>query len=346
MMPIRIASNSLRHSLARSTSVTINHRAAGALTAPSLAMITDRMSFSTTPSKKKKKAEKEVELSYAERKRAAKEARRVEYQEKMERRERRKHRRDGRNRGVMREAFRAFWEPRFVREEKWNRYARREGLDWKMNVAVIFERQNVLLPEMAQWEKDYVELEKVLRETTGKDYPDYFLYDPDSEGSAEGRKRIPDFMEFPEKRVYETEADKSGSTRTIDRKLDKFVFLMIKENDSENWQLPKVALEEDEMLPQAAFRALDSQIGSSIERFCLSYAPMGVDVVPLPEEERKESGFYGTKTFFMRVNHFEGDVVDAELNAKDFAWLTREEVTAVMQEQHGDEVGKFYHYLM
>ena len=69
-------------------------------------------------------------------------------------------------------------------------------------------------------------------------------------------------------------------------------------------------------------------------------------MVALPPEERNGKGVYGTKTFFMKVVHDEGQVSPKTMTVQDYAWLDRGEITEKMKEEHGDYVAKFYHYLM
>mmetsp|Transcript_13642 Transcript_13642/g.17778 ORF Transcript_13642/g.17778 Transcript_13642/m.17778 type:complete len:340 (+) Transcript_13642:172-1191(+) len=295
-------------------------------------------------SSKANKKTVQQELSYTERKQLAKKERTANYHEVNERKEKRKTRRDGKIRGEKQEGFRSFFTPKRVHEQRMNRWARQAGLDWKINVAVILERENVLLPEKKQWEIDYEELDEHLS-NFGKVLPDYWRFGPS--GHSESEKvgvKDDDFVD--EQRVYETEADLSGNTRTIDRKLDQYVFLVVKEGESSEWQLPLVEVQDGETLAEAARRALDAKLGPSVQYYCPSTAPMGVDLVALPEEERSNAGVYGTKTFFMRLNHYEGDLEDATTSVKDFAWLNREEMSGCMEEQHGQKIGKYYQYLI
>ena len=96
-------------------------------------------------------------------------------------------------------------------------------------------------------------------------------------------------------------------------------------------------------------RAVPEQVGTDIEFWCPSNCPWSVDVAPYTEEEQATQGRYGTKTFFMKVQHDEGDVIlDPKLTTKvhDFAWLERQEMVDRVKEQQSDHMSKFYYYML
>ena len=127
--------------------------------------------FSTNA--KKQKSSKQPQLSYFERKKAAKELRTVEYQQKIERSKLKASRREKAPQRVLKNEFREWFDKKVAFEEKVDRLARREGLDWKIHVAVVLERIPVVLPDKEQWESDFEEIqaEKLFY---GKDYPSEF----------------------------------------------------------------------------------------------------------------------------------------------------------------------------
>lgn len=281
--------------------------------------------------------------SYLTLKKQAKDRRRELYVAKQERKERLKTRRDGKPKNEKRNEFRKWFIKKKVDEEYMNRKARQAGLDWKMQVAVVLERENVVLPDKEDWETEYEELKAYLSQF-GKVYPKE-LYNVDYE--AEHLTTEQELMEqLPKGYVpapRETEADKTGDVRTTERKLKTSVYLLVEQDGV--WQMPTVQLGDDETLLDAGKRALSDIVGSSVEYWYLSNAPVAVDMVAFPAEDRK-SGLYGTKTFFMKFSYDEGVVSKTELSADDFAWLDRGEVVGRVKEAQGDHVAKFYHYLL
>jgi hypothetical protein len=78
--------------------------------------------------------------------------------------------------------------------------------------------------------------------------------------------------------------------------------------------------------------------------WCPSDAPYAVDMVAFPEDQRKD-GFYGTKTFFIKVQYDCGDVSETTMAVKDFAWMDGE-MTERVQQERGDYESKFYQYML
>ena len=284
--------------------------------------------------------------SYYAQKKEAKDRRRDLFERKIERQERLKTRRSGQPRDALRREFRDFFIKKKVDEEYMDRKARQAGLDWKINVAVILERQNIVLPDKEAWETEMENLQAHMMRY-GKMYPKG-LFDVDYEADyamtdEELLAALPEgFTPAPR----ETEADASGDVRTTERKLKTSIYLTV-QDDNDEWMLPTVTLQPDETLLEAAKRALADKIGPEVEFWCPSNCPCAVDMVAFPsEEERTKSGFFGTKTFFMKVVHDEGQVSKRGMKVKDYAWLNRAEITEKMKNEHGDYVAKFYHYLM
>jgi large subunit ribosomal protein L46 len=145
----------------------------------------------------------------------------------------------------------------------------------------------------------------------------------------------------------ETEADMTGNVRTLDRKLKTRVFLTVQEDGEDAaWKLPTVPLKKDEKLLDAAKRAIVDQAGGAkIELYCPSNTPVGVHLTVFPEEARTE-GFFGTKTFFMRLQYDEGNVSKKDMAVKDYAWLDRDEIVERVLASQGAGPSKFYRYVL
>jgi large subunit ribosomal protein L46 len=273
-----------------------------------------------------------------------------------------------------RKAFRKYFIQKKVDEEYMNRKARQQGLDWQINVAVLLERQCVVMPDKRPWEIEMEQLQMYLNQY-GKTYPKALLGGFDAAAFLESQKvtnststppltdeellqqHLPEgFVPAPR----ETPADASGNVRTTERKLKTSLYLTVQHQDDDHnyWSFPTVSLqsagaastiatEEGETLLDAGKRALATHIGPEVEYWTLSNCPCAVDMVALPtEDERQQLGYYGTKTFFMKFVHDEGQVSESSMKVKDYAWLDRHEMTERVQSQQGDYVAKFYHYLL
>jgi large subunit ribosomal protein L46 len=286
-------------------------------------------------------------IGYLAQKKAAKEQRREKYQIKQDRLERLVTRQSSKPRDEKKRAFRSWFVKKKVDEEFMNRKARQANLQWKMQVACIVERVQVVLPDKQEWETEYENLKTHLFKY-GVQYPkELFNVDHDqivAETDEELLELLPKgFTPAPR----ETEADETGDVRTTNRKLKTSIFLAVQDGEDKglHWQLPTVTLNTDEMLLEAAKRAVKEKVGEEVEFWCPSNSPFAVDMMAFPEDQRKD-GFYGTKTFFVKVQYDEGDVSEQTMAVKDFAWLERTEMVERVQKEQGDYESKFYQYML
>ena len=181
-----------------------------------------------------------------------------------------------------------------------NRKARQAGLDWKIRVAVILIRSPLELADREKWELEYDQMKAYLNQF-GKMYPEVLVGKVDY-------SIVKPMEEFEMKNdPCETEADTPGDVRTTNRKLKTNLYLTVQDGGQDDpWRLPTVELKENETFVEAAKRAVADKVGSVVHFWCPLNCPFSVDMEPFPEEERKGSGCYGIKTFFMRVSYYEG----------------------------------------
>jgi hypothetical protein len=100
-----------------------------------------------------------------------KETRRVRFEDHQSRLERVKTRRENRPMmGSMRKEFKEWFDGRLVFQQKMDRIARQQQLDWKIQVAVVIERLPVRIPDPEPWQQDYFDLRAHL-DTFSKVYP-------------------------------------------------------------------------------------------------------------------------------------------------------------------------------
>jgi large subunit ribosomal protein L46 len=286
------------------------------------------------------------EPSYWEQKKAKKDRRRELFLATQERKKRLKVRRAGKPIDTKKVEFHKFFISKKVTDEFLDRKARQAGLEWKIKAAAILERIEIVLPDKQPWEVEYENLKTHLNRF-GKQYPKEFTggydYDEERPMTDEDLLKLLPFTPAPR----ETEADASGDLRTTDRKLKTNIYLAVQEKNSELWQMPTVDLKENESLLDAVRRTLPNQLGPDIDFWCPSNAPWTVQLTPYSEEERKSLGFYGFKTFFMKVQlHEGGSVSPKHMKVKDFAWLDRGEMVDRVREQQGEEMSKFYYYML
>jgi 8-oxo-dGTP pyrophosphatase MutT (NUDIX family) len=156
----------------------------------------------------------------------------------------------------------------------------------------------------------------------------------------------------------ETTADETGNLQTHERKLKDRVFLMIQNSESNKWYFPTTPVQDDESLLEAAQRALKEQAtGGGIsgkkketdhvfDIYYPSNAPIGVSLDVFHDNDN-DGNYFGTKTFFLKVQHDEGDIQSKDIlkqGVNDFAWLDRSEI--VERAQGDDDLSEFYRYLL
>ncbi|KAG7341110.1 39S mitochondrial ribosomal protein L46 [Nitzschia inconspicua] len=330
-------------------------------------------SYSSTTStmKKSKKSDDEAEnaakLSYFDRKAAQKEQRKQQYQHKLVRSVQLIHRRDGAPKDVLKNEFRSWWDGRRIQEEKLERKARQAGLEWKIQVATIVERLPVVLPDKTDFEQEFEVLQASLLSQRGKKYPVEFT------GTSGNERPVAITDEelwalLPENyrpAPRETQADLDGTVNTTDRKLKDRVYLMV-DNSFPTTELRGTDNDSDESLLEAALRGLGEKIspankgsgaggggegGRNVQRnasglpldlYCPSNAPVAVQLVPYDAEQQKSTGYFGTKTFYVKVQYDDG-----KINTKtvDFAWLDRAEIVDRIEASLGKDQAKFYQRL-
>ncbi|KAK5740372.1 hypothetical protein LTR17_004635 [Elasticomyces elasticus] len=205
-------------------------------------------------------------------------------------------------------------------------------------------------------------IEALVRDAEGKDIIDAeTVGDADKGGLAvtgdaragEGQRRelTKIDIERPVPRV--TEADQKGDMKSLSRKLDRTLYLLVK-NKEGRWRFPEDRIYGKENLHQAAERVLIQAFGINMNTWIVGTHPVGhhqmlytsggapaprlAKIAPnhlvstsqnLPEHEQEE---YGEKVFFMKGRMMSGqaDLSKNEYKDQEFRWLAREEVEEVV----------------
>ncbi|KAE8211606.1 hypothetical protein CF327_g4657 [Tilletia walkeri] len=130
-----------------------------------------------------------------------------------------------------------------------------------------------------------------------------------------------------------TEADEKNDLQSLQRKLDRTLYLLTRPSDSESkdtpeWTLPTQNVirsgQDKENLHQAAQYAISDQLGDDIDVWLVSNLPIGV-TKPVSASDRR--------TYYMQAHVLSGNVSaqsssedGSEDDRKEYAWLTREEI--------------------
>ena len=99
-----------------------------------------------------------------------------------------------------------------------------------------------------------------------------------------------------------TEADAKDDKRSLDRALDKSLFLVLKQRES--WTLPMTPNQEGESLRQTAERALRIHCGDKLESQVLGNAPFAHFKLKYSKKYQEHTGSRGEKVFhtYKRIN--------------------------------------------
>ncbi|GAA5978558.1 hypothetical protein JCM5350_003140 [Sporobolomyces pararoseus] len=179
-------------------------------------------------------------------------------------------------------------------------------------------------------EKSFVQFDKKVEKETGTE--------DDMRPFEMAREEVEGASEVMEK---ETAADKSGDVKSLERKADRTVYLLLKKKRSEHaWQFPQGGVEGDESLVEAARRELAEETGPNMDVWTVGRVPAGAYSYPFPAEHiKKNPGKDSARVFFMPMRVVRGQAVPNQKEGLiDFAWLTKEEIKEKVDEKYWQAV--------
>ena len=121
-----------------------------------------------------------------------------------------------------------------------------------------------------------------------------------------------------------TEADAKNDTQSSNRKLDKSLFLVIK--NQKHWTLPMLDHVQGESLRNTAERALQNTCGQDFSAQILGNAPFAHAKVKYSRNYQKETGVRGEKIFLYKA-FFEAGNMPKGL---EYQWLTKDEMNDLL----------------
>ncbi|KPV72839.1 uncharacterized protein RHOBADRAFT_55515 [Rhodotorula graminis WP1] len=145
----------------------------------------------------------------------------------------------------------------------------------------------------------------------------------------------------PEVMGCETEADRKGDLRSLERRADRTLYLLLKKKrDQHAWQFPQGAVDGTESLVDAAHRELVEETGPNVDAWPVGRVPASALEYPFPPEHRKKFPQHeAARVFFMPMRIVRGQPVpNAKEGIVDFAWLTKEEVKDKVSTEYWDAV--------
>ncbi|KAL2212712.1 50S ribosomal subunit L30 [Sarocladium strictum] len=203
-------------------------------------------------------------------------------------------------------------------------------LDWDLKVR---ERDGTVAKELGlykgkssrAWDDELLVGDKL---STQEHVMDSLLKDATARVS-EDAEVIPEADVVPVERPVgrESEADKKGDVKRLDRAMDRTLYLVVKGKDG--WGFPADRLlSEGETLHVGAERVLEQAAGVNMNTWTVGRVPVAHLVVPAKMKDDGTIVEKGRKTFFLkgRIMAGQADLKGNPLGYTDFEWLTREEL--------------------
>ncbi|KAJ1726610.1 hypothetical protein LPJ61_005069, partial [Coemansia biformis] len=119
----------------------------------------------------------------------------------------------------------------------------------------------------------------------------------------------------------ETQADAAGDVRSLERRLDRTLYLVVKDGSGQ-WCFPHGDVGGEELLHEAARRGLREACGGTMSVWTVGRGPVG----------HHRAGAH--TTFFVKAHILGGQAQAAEPRASDFQWITREEMESVLPAEY------------
>jgi large subunit ribosomal protein L46 len=213
---------------------------------------------------------------------------------------------------------------------------------------VLFTRMPLTLPEKPEWERDHLDWQTEWHAKAGKwrEWPEWLEKGDFHVGGGESASLEEAAVEARSAAPLEQDADVSGDRRTVQRRLDRHLYLLLKRKDKGTggeggeWFFPHVAHNAAETIRQTCERALETYVelggeggkGSTTHTFFIGNGPCGM----LPVEAEEEGG----KIFLIPVELIRGS---PKLNktvrneVADFAWVARDEMKEYFKDEETQE---------
>lgn len=145
-----------------------------------------------------------------------------------------------------------------------------------------------------------------------------------------------------------TEADEKNNCKSLDRKLEENLVLVIKQKlgNEDFWILPQGLWTNGETLRETAERVLKESCGNSIHFRFYGNAPCGFYKYKYPKDIQEQSGVEGAKIFFFKATVLKGNVEKKD-SWIDYEWATVQELNNKLVQPYMKNVKLFLsNYIM
>ncbi|PSR94431.1 39S mitochondrial ribosomal protein L46-domain-containing protein [Coniella lustricola] len=223
----------------------------------------------------------------------------------------------------------------------------REGLPGSIDFAIKFgERSHVMAREIGRVTRkgrDAWDDEALLEQGKELANPDAVrekLYtEAESRVSEDGEAlSFEDRLRIERPLGRETEADRSGDVQRLDRKLDRTLYLIVKDAHG-RWTFPQDEVRPDEGLHETAARALESTAGVNMNTWMVGRHPIAYEhrkPIYKSDDKKPEERVLkalGRNVFYLKGRIMAGqvDLSHNEYGVTDFKWLTKDELKEALQ---------------
>jgi len=192
-----------------------------------------------------------------------------------------------------------------------------ESVTGRMWGSLVLERYPVIMPELPEWEREYEEWSFARQNEKRKILPQIFTSTQyNEENSAEV-----DWEPAP--RI--TPDDVAKNTKSLNRALDKKLYLVVKSAGVEEWQFPHALHAPGQTMRQVVDCVVEEKMPVPDDVFVIGNAPSGHFTIP---ENVSVGDARATDTlFFYRANYLEESFSLPPASPwKDYAWVTNTEL--------------------
>ncbi|XP_042006185.1 39S ribosomal protein L46, mitochondrial-like [Salvia splendens] len=203
----------------------------------------------------------------------------------------------------------------------------------KIIASVLFERLPVVIPKIDPVVYAFHEFSFRWQQQYRKEYPGSFLQKSNARGQGDHH------IEYtPAPRI--TEADKTNDKKSLQRALDRRLYLLLygssfDSNGTPVWHFPEKVYDSEPTLRKCAESALESVVGDLSKTYFVGNAPMGHTVVQPAENDKVDAP---SKRFFFKSQLIATSKINVE-KCEDYLWVTKDELLEYFP-QHAEYLNK------
>ncbi|KAJ3052159.1 54S ribosomal protein L17 mitochondrial [Rhizophlyctis rosea] len=212
----------------------------------------------------------------------------------------------------------------------------------KIHVGLLLKRNPVILRDLTPFETSYYSYRHNLIQNEARPFnPKFYIKkgtaaEPRWHAAQEAARKeaeetgAPYFPKQPREEELkdvklaerETEADRANDVKSLNRALQRTLYLVVK--GESGWEFPATPLTGEELLHEAAQRHITSQLGEGVETWIVGQAPVGHWVEPQ------------RKIFYMKAHIISGNGAP---QSAEYAWLTKQELVSQLDPEYYKAVG-------